>query len=140
VTIKIVLEGGDDVTLVVQDGVTCSFPCFLSGGSIVIEELSTEIVEPGGKRRSMTLIAKIAMDRHPAVIVVMFLEGVLHLGPRRVLQVRLYEYDYASTIMRVRVRATSGAVICIVRVPYYTQNWAATVTLLDEPPLADGSI
>jgi hypothetical protein len=36
------------VTLVVQDGVTCSFPSFLSGGSIVIEELSTEIVEPGG--------------------------------------------------------------------------------------------
>jgi hypothetical protein len=34
------LEGGDDVTLKVQDGVTCSFPCFLSWVSIVIEELS----------------------------------------------------------------------------------------------------
>jgi hypothetical protein len=32
------LESGDDMTLVVQNGVTCSFG-FLSGGSIVVEEL-----------------------------------------------------------------------------------------------------
>jgi hypothetical protein len=43
------------------------------------------------------------MNRHPAVIVVIFFKGVLHLGPRRVLQIRLYKYIYASTTMRVRL-------------------------------------